>query len=479
MFDTLTQKFTSITSRLTGKRKLTEKNITEACGEVRRALIDADVNFRVVRDFVARVQEKALGLQAIPAVDPGQLFVKVVQDELEALLGPTDATVYFNPTGPTVILLAGLQGSGKTTTCAKLALYLKKKHGRHPLLVAADVQRPAAIKQLQVLGEQIETPVYAEPGGQPPVLCANAIDEAKRTGRDTLIIDTAGRLHIDEVLMQELADIRSRTQPHEIFLVVDAMVGQDAVNSAKEFNDRLEISGVILTKLDGDARGGAALSVKEVTGKTIKFVGVSEKLDGLEPFRPEGMAQRILGMGDIVALVEKAQENLDLEQQQVQLEKLTRGRFTLEDMLTQFEQVEKLGSFQSVIKMIPGASNLLGDEDIDEREILRLKAVIQSMTAAERERPEIIDNSRRKRIARGSGADPRDVSGLLKQHREMKRMMVGKGRFAGLLSTMFGGGGNGPQLQLPEGLGLPKPKKPKGPSRKEIRKRRKKGRRKR
>jgi signal recognition particle subunit SRP54 len=495
MFDSLTNKFTAIFDRLGGKQKLTEKNIGEACDEVRTALLDADVNFRVVRQFVKRVREKALGTEVIPGVTAGQIFIKIVQDEIEDLLGPTDSSIYFNPNGPTVILMAGLQGAGKTTTCAKLADFLRSKHGRHPMMVAADVQRPAAIEQLKVLGGQIDIPVYAEEdGAAPPDICEHALTEARKTGRDTVILDTAGRLHIDDALMEEIRQVRDRTRPHEIFLVCDAMVGQDAVNSAREFNESLEISGVIMTKLDGDARGGAALSVKHVTGKTIKFAGVSEKIDGLEPFYPDRMAQRILGMGDIASLVEEARKVFDQEQAQKQAEKMLAGDFTLEDMLVQFDQVQQMasgkGGMSGLLRMLPGASRMLqGADELDDKDFGRMKAIIQSMTKVERKRPELIDYSRRRRIARGSGVEEREVSQVLKQHREMKKIFSGRSKFFDMFKGLMGGGmpgmgggGGVPGMEVtPEMAQMLKQKAPKTKtkSRKDIRKERKKRKRKR
>jgi signal recognition particle subunit SRP54 len=347
-------------------------------------------------------------------------------------MGPVDTAIHFAPKGVTVILMAGLQGSGKTTTCGKLALMLKNKLKRKPLLVAADVRRPAAIDQLQKLGAQIDVPVFTEPGVEPPLICEHAVEAARREGRDTVVLDTAGRLHIDEEMMREVREVAQRTKPHEVYLVCDAMIGQDAVRSAREFNEQLELTGVILTKLDGDARGGAALSVKAVTGKPIKFIGVGEKLEGtLEPFRPEGMAGRVLGFGDVVSLVSRVQEHVDQEQAEALRAKLLENTFTLDDFLKQLGSVKKLGSMSDLLKMVPGMSTLVDGMDIDDGEIKRVEAVIQSMTPKERRRPEILNTMRRDRIAKGAGVERIDVDDLLKQFQGMKKMMDQMGRAGG------------------------------------------------
>ena len=437
MFETLSEKFTGIFSRLSFKRKLTERNVRDACEEVRVALLEADVHYGVAREFVKRVRDSALGLEITKGVEPGQQFVKIVHDGLVDLLGPTDSKIHFNPSGITVIMMAGLQGSGKTTTCAKLGVMLKKM-GRNPVLAAADVQRPAAVQQLIKLGEDIGVPFFAQEKGTPPEICRYALKIAGSMGADTVILDTAGRLHIDDDLMAELEQIAAETVPSEIFLVVDSMTGQDAVNSAKEFNDRLEISGVILTKLDGDARGGAALSVKAVTGKPVKFTGVGEKTDALEEFHPERMASRILGMGDVVSLVEKAQEKIDQEEALRLQERLLSQQFSLDDMLAQFRQVKKLGSMKDTLSMIPGISQMAGPMDFDERDFGRYEAILSSMTKEERGHPEIMEASRRSRIAKGSGTSTGDVQGILKQYREMKRLFSGKGKLAGMFGGMLG-----------------------------------------
>jgi signal recognition particle subunit SRP54 len=438
MFDALTEKLSGLVSKLRFKAKLTERNVADACEEVRIALLEADVNYAVAREFVNRVKDKALGLEVIQGVDPGQQFVKVVYDEMIALLGPTDSNIHFRPKGITVIMMAGLQGSGKTTTAAKLAVMLKKR-GRKPMLAAADVQRPAAIEQLKRLGESIDVPFFAEQKGKPEEICTFAIKIAEAMGLDTVILDTAGRLHVDEDLMQEVERISAATMPSEIFLVVDAMTGQDAVTSAKEFNERLEVSGLILTKLDGDARGGAALSIKAVSGKPVKFVGMGEKTDALEPFHPERMAGRILGMGDVVSLVEKAQEKIDQNEARRLQERMFSQQFTLEDMLQQFRQVRKLGSLKDTLAMIPGLSAMAGPMDVDEREFARFEATISSMTPEERAHPElVIDASRRNRIAKGSGTSPNDVMMLLKQYREIRKLFSGKGKLSGMFQGLLG-----------------------------------------
>jgi signal recognition particle subunit SRP54 len=437
MFESITETLTGIFGRMRGKGRLSEKNIREGLREVRMALLEADVSFKVVKDFIQRVTEKAVGEEVIRSVTPAQQVVKIVQDELTDLMGVTDTSIPFNPKGPTVIMLAGLQGSGKTTTCAKLARYLVRK-GRQPMLVAADIQRPGAVDQLKILGEEAKVPVYAEEGAPPPKICERAVKAAKKQGRDTVILDTAGRLHIDEPLMRELRDIVKRTKPHQTYLVADAMTGQDAVNSAGEFDRQLPLDAVILTKMDGDARGGAALSLRAVTGKPVKFVGVSERLDGLEEFHPDRMAQRILGMGDIVTLVEKAQEHIDQDQAEEMRQKLLEANFTLDDFLVQMGQIEKMGSIKDLMAMIPGLGQQMGEMDFDEGEIKRVKAIIQSMTPQEKETPNIIDGSRRYRIARGSGTTTSDVNELIKQFNGMKKMISGMTDQGGLMGRLGG-----------------------------------------
>ena len=422
MFESLSNNFQSLLGRLSGKSRITEANVKDALREVRVALLEADVNLGVARDFINRVKEKALGEDVIKGVDAGQMIVKIISDELVDLMGgPEAAPIGFSEAPPTVILMAGLQGTGKTTTCGKLALRLKKE-GRNPLLVAADLQRPAAVDQLETLGRELEVAVHAERDKKPPDVCANAVKKASADGHDVVILDTAGRLHVDDDLMNEVADVAKRTQPHEIFLVLDAMTGQDAVNSAKAFNERLELTGVILTKLDGDARGGAALSVKAVTGKPIKFVGVGEKLDKLDAFHPDRMAERILGMGDVVSLVEKAQEVIDEEEAQAQAEKMFLGSFTLEDFLGMITKIRSMGPMKDLLGMLPGMGNMQG-LNIDEKQFDRTQAIIQSMTLKERLHPEVINVSRRSRIARGSGTTVDLVNELLRNFKQMRKMM--------------------------------------------------------
>ena len=429
MFDALTNKFNSVFRGLSGRGKISEKNVRDSMREVRSALLEADVNYKVVKDFCDSVVEKAMGAQVIESLHPGQLMVKIVNDELTNLMGPVDSKIYFVSPGPTIVMLAGLQGSGKTTTAAKLARLLLKQ-GKNPLLVADDLQRPAAIEQLKTLGQQLDIPVYFEDSKDAVKVARNSVKFARQNGRDVVILDTAGRLHIDTELMGELGKICSAITPHQIFLVCDSMTGQDAVNSAKEFNEQLELDGVILTKLDGDARGGAALSVKAVTGKPIKFVGMGEKLDQLEEFYPDRMASRILGMGDVVTLVEKAQEQFSEEEAQKMQQKMAKGQFTFDDFLKQMQSLKKMGGIKDMLKMIPGVGSQMGAMDVDDKEITRLEAIVHSMTKDERRDPDIIDASRRRRIARGCGMEPSDVSGLVKtfnQSRQMMKAMSGMG----------------------------------------------------
>lgn len=423
MFEAITRRFTDIIGNIT-RKKITEGNIRETLREIRVALLEADVAFEVVKDFLATVEREALGERVLKGVNPGQQFISVVYEEMAKLMGPVDTRIHYAENGPTVILMAGLQGSGKTTTCGKLALLLKTEEKRRPLLVAADVQRPAAIDQLKKLGEQIGVPVFNEPGVKPPLICQHSLDHAKREGRDTIILDTAGRLHIDEAMMAEVKEVAALTQPHEIFLVCDSMTGQDAVKSAKHFNEQLALTGVILTKLDGDARGGAALSVKSITGKPIKFVGVGEKLEGtLKPFRPDGMAQRILGFGDVLQLVEDARKVVKAEEAEELQNKLLSAQFTFDDFLKQISAVKKMGSMKDLLKMVPGISSHVDEIGIEDKELLQVEAIIQSMTKKERERPEILNTSRRDRIARGAGVSRGDVDGLIKQFQMMKKFM--------------------------------------------------------
>jgi signal recognition particle subunit SRP54 len=422
VFDTLTQKLESVLKRLRGQGRISEANIAETLREVRKVLLDADVNYKVVKQFIESVQQKALGHEVVSSVAPGQLIVKIIYDELVALMGTAKADITLSQTPPSVIMIAGLQGSGKTTFAGKLANMLKSK-GRSPLLVAADVYRPAAIDQLMMLGAQIEVPVFMSRTESAIDIAKNSIDHARKNARDTVIIDTAGRLHIDEEMMREVEAIKSSVQPHEILFVVDAMTGQDAVNTAKAFHDRLNFDGVVLTKLDGDTRGGAALSIRSVVEKPIKFVGTGEKLDALEPFYPDRMASRILGMGDIVTLVEKAQQSFDQEKAQQLEQKIRTSQFTLEDFYTQLQEVKKMGPLSQVLSMIPGASKLGNVNDVDDKELKYVEAIILSMTVEERQHPGIINGSRRKRIAMGSGTSVQEVNKLLKQFFEMQKMM--------------------------------------------------------
>jgi signal recognition particle subunit SRP54 len=420
MFESLTQNLNGVFKKLRGKGVISEKNTRDAMREIRMALLEADVSYKVVKDFMAKCQERALGQDVLRSVSPGQQIVKIVNDQLVELMGPGDHTIAFSSHGPTVVMVCGLQGSGKTTTCGKLAKYLQQK-GHAPMLVAADVQRPAAIEQLRVLGRQLNVPVYAEEGGRPPRICQRSLKQAREENCDVVILDTAGRLHVDDALMEELQDIRKRVEPHDILFVCDAMTGQDAVTSASEFNDRLGIDGVILTKLDGDARGGAALSVKAVMGKPIKFVGVGEKLENLEEFHPDRMASRILGMGDVVSFVEKIQTDIDAEQAMILEEKIRKRTLTLEDFLGQLQQMKKLGNLGDLMSLMPGMGGV--DFSLVEGELPKVEAIIRSMTPHERTHPDAIDSSRRRRIALGSGVNTQQVNGLLKQFRQMKKMM--------------------------------------------------------
>ncbi len=423
MFDALTEKFNNMFRGLSGRGRISEANVRDAMRQVRTALLEADVNYKVVKDFCESVVQKALGAEVIKSLHPSQLMVKIVHDELTNLMGPVDSKIYYVSPGPTVIMLAGLQGSGKTTTAGKLAKYLISK-GKQPLMIADDLYRPAAIEQLKTLGKQLNIPVYAEEDSKNAVAVArNGIKQAKKTGRDVVILDTAGRLHIDEAMMEELRKVNQVIMPHQIYLVCDAMTGQDAVNSAKAFNEQLELDGVILTKLDGDARGGAALSVKAVTGKPIKFIGVGEKLDNLEEFHPDRMAGRILGMGDVVSLVEKAQEQFDEKEAEKMQEKMAKGLFTFDDFLKQMGAMRKMGGMKSIMKLIPGLGSQMAGMDIDEKEIKRIEAIVHSMTKEERRNPDVISSSRRRRIARGSGTETTDVSGLVKTFNQTRQMM--------------------------------------------------------
>ncbi|MGE7931671.1 signal recognition particle protein [Viridibacillus arvi] len=425
-FEGLAERLQGTISKIKGKGKVTEQDVKEMMREVRFALIEADVNLKVVKSFIKRVSERAIGQDVMKSLTPGQQVIKIVKDELTELMGGEQSPIKFSQKPPTVILMVGLQGAGKTTTTGKLANVLRKKYNRKPLLVAADIYRPAAIKQLQTLGDQLSLPVFALGTEVSPVdIVRQALEHAKEEHHDVVLIDTAGRLHIDENLMQELKDIRALREPDEVFLVVDSMTGQDAVNVANSFNEAVGITGVVLTKLDGDTRGGAALSIRSVTEKPIKFVGMGEKMDALEPFHPERMASRILGMGDVMSLIEKAQANVDEDKAREMEEKFRTQSFTFDDFLDQMSQVKKMGPLDEILKMLPGANKIKGLENakIDDKQIGHIEAIILSMTPAEKTNPEIINSSRKKRIAKGSGCSVQEINRLLKQFEDMKKMM--------------------------------------------------------
>lgn len=439
-FEGITSKLQGIFKKLTGKGKLSEKEVKEAMREIKLALLEADVNFAVVKSFIKTATERAVGAEVLESLTPGQQIIKIVNEELTALMGGTSAKLEFGTIKPAVILMAGLQGAGKTTMSAKLAAYIKKQYGKSPLLAACDVYRPAAIKQLQVLGEKIDVPVFERGQGNPLEIAKEALEFAQSRLMDVVIVDTAGRLHVDESMMREITELKAELKPAEVLLVIDAMTGQDAVNVAKSFNDALEITGVVLTKLDGDTRGGAALSVKAVTGKPIKFSGTGEKLADIEPFHPDRMASRILGMGDMLTLIEKAQQTFD-EKKALEMEaKLRRDEFTLDDFLEQFEQIKNIGSYDQIFGMLGVNQGQLQGASVDEKQIARMEAIIKSMTPKERRKPDIINASRRKRIAAGSGTSIQDVNRLLKQFEMTRKLMrrftggkmkrtKGKGRF--------------------------------------------------
>ncbi|NLI91404.1 MAG: signal recognition particle protein [Peptococcaceae bacterium] len=422
MFEGLSEKLQATFKRLRGKGRLTEADVNEAMREVRVALLEADVNFKVVKDLISRIKERAIGQEVLESLTPGQQVVKIVHEEMISLMGGSESKIQISSKPPTVIMLVGLQGAGKTTHGAKLA-NLMKKQGKRPLLVACDIYRPAAIKQLEVLGEQIKVPVFSLGQISPVKIAGDSLEHARKNGNDVLIIDTAGRLHINEELMDELSNIREKVQPNEILLVVDAMTGQDAVNVAEAFHNQLGLDGVILSKLDGDTRGGAALSVKAVTGCPIKFAGMGEKIDALEVFHPDRMASRILGMGDVLTLIEKAQQNFDEKKAREMEEKIRKQELTLEDFLDQIKQLRSMGPLSSILEMIPGMGKQLKDVQIDENEFNRAEAIIYSMTPEERRKPLIIKDSRKKRIAKGSGTTIQDVGKLLKQYEQTKKMM--------------------------------------------------------
>ena len=440
MFENLSEKLERSFKVLRGEGKITELNIAETLKEVRKALLDADVNYRVAKQFVDDVKQKALGQNVLTAVKPGQQMIKIVYDELTALMGGEAQDINLKG-NPTVILMSGLQGSGKTTFTGKLANLLKTKRGKNPLVVACDVYRPAAIEQLKVLAEQIGVPAYSEEGNQNPVVIAqNAIKQAQANGNDVVIVDTAGRLAIDEQMMNEIASLKEALQPHEILFVVDSMTGQDAVNTAKEFNERLNFDGVILTKLDGDTKGGAALSIRNVVNKPIKFIGTGEKIDALDVFHPSRMADRILGMGDVRSLVERAKAQIDEEEARKLQKKIAKNQFDFNDFLSQIQQIKKMGNLKDLASMIPGVGKMIKDIDIDDNAFKGIEAIIYSMTPAERKNPQIIDGSRRKRIAAGSGTSIQEVNKLLKQFEDTRKMMKFMNSSAGKnMARMMGG----------------------------------------
>ncbi len=439
MFDNLSERLEKSFKILKGEGRITEVNVAETLKDIRRALLDADVNYKTAKDFTTNVKEKALGQDVLNSVKPGQMLTKIVHDELAELMGGTKVDINIT-SKPSIILIAGLQGSGKTTFTGKLANLLKTKKARNPLLVAGDVYRPAAIEQLKVLGEQVNVPVYTEEGNNNPVeLAKNGVKKAKEDGNDIIIIDTAGRLAVDEAMMNEITAIKKAVNPDEILFVVDSMTGQDAVNTAKEFNDRLDFDGVVLTKLDGDTRGGAALSIRTVVNKPIKFVGMGEKMDALDVFHPERMADRILGMGDIVSLVEKAQEQYDEEEARKLQKKIAKNQFDFNDFISQIQQIKKMGNLKDLAGMIPGVGKALKNVDIDDDAFNGIEAIIKSMTPDERSNPTIINGSRRKRIATGSGTNIQEVNRLIKQFdetRKMMKMLSGAGNMKKMMRNM-------------------------------------------
>lgn len=437
-FEGLSGKLNAVFGKLKGHGKLTEKDIKEAMREVRMALLDADVSFKVAKDFVNKVSEKALGARVMESLTPAQQVIDIVRSELVELMGNTTAKLDFPSKPPCIIMMCGLQGAGKTTHCAKLAKWLMGQN-RRPLLVACDVYRPAAIDQLKIVGEKVGARVFEEGQGNPVEIAKHGVKYAKDQGFDTVLLDTAGRLHIDETLMDELKNIKSETQPNEILLVVDSMTGQDAVNVAQSFNEALDITGVILTKLDGDTRGGAALTVLAITGKPIKFAGIGEKADDIEPFYPDRMASRILGMGDVLTLIDKAKASFDEKEAEKTVKRLEENKFDLNDLYAQFVQIEKMGNIRSLLNMIPGVAGKVKDEDIDEKKMPHTKAIITSMTKREREKPSIIDAKRKRRIAAGSGTSVEEVNQLLRQFEQMQKMM-----------KQMGFGGKGKKRRLPK-----------------------------
>ena len=443
MFESLSEKLNTVFNRLSGKGRLTEKDVDDGLREVRLALLEADVNFRVARDFVQKVRERAVGSQTLESLSPGQQIVKIVNEELIAILGGESSRLAGSDSPPSVLMLVGLQGSGKTTTAAKLALHLKRG-GHRALLVAGDLRRPAAVEQLVTLGKQLDVPVYSEGQGASALdACRQGVQKARDTGAAWVILDTGGRLQIDDEMMEELEEIRRATSPSELLMVVDAMTGQDAVNSAQSFHDRIGLTGLVMTKLDGDARGGAALSITQVTGLPVKFIGTGERADALEPFHPDRLASRILGMGDVLTLVEKAQETMDQERAREMERKFRRATFNLEDFLEQLHQVNRMGPISQVLEMIPGFSSLsrrMSPEELDGKRMKTMEAIVYSMTPRERRSPEILNGSRRRRIARGSGTTPQQVNQLLNQFRQMQKVMkqVSSGKMPRGIGGLFG-----------------------------------------
>ncbi len=436
-FEGLSSRLQEITRKLKGKARITEDDLKEVLREVKLALLEADVNYKIVKEFVATIQEKALGQDVLKSLTPGQQVIKIVKDEMVSLLGGEESKINFTPNPPTVIMLVGLQGSGKTTTAGKLANIIRKQ-GKKPLLVACDVYRPAAIKQLEVVGKQLDIPVYTnESTKDVNIIAKQAMNVAISKLNDVIIIDTAGRLQIDEALMQELKDLKSNVKPHEILLVVDSMTGQDAVNIADTFNKDLGIDGIVLTKLDGDTRGGAALSVKKITGRPIKFAATGEKLSDIEVFHPERMASRILGMGDVLSIIEKAEETFDLEEAQKLEQKLKKQSFDLDDYLGQLRQMKKMGSFSSILKMIPGLGSKLKDVEVDDKEFLRIEAIICSMTKEERRNPKVLNGSRRLRIAKGSGTSVEQINKFMKSFEMTQKMMKEMTSNKGMMKKMM------------------------------------------
>ncbi|TAN44081.1 MAG: signal recognition particle protein [Nitrospirae bacterium] len=443
MFETLSDKLDSIFKKLKGRGLLKEEDVDVALKEIRLALLEADVNFKVVKDFVEKVREKAVGKEVLESLSPGQQVVKIVHETLCDFLGASNTRIQLAPNPPTVLMMIGLQGSGKTTTSAKLARFFKKE-GRRPMLVAADLQRPAAIDQLITLGKQLDIPVfYSKESKNPVAVCGDALKQAKLDGRDIVILDTAGRLHINEELMQELKDVRNSAVPKEVLLVADAMTGQDAVNMAKSFNEQIGIDGVILTKMDGDARGGAALSIRSVTGKPIKFLGMGEKIDMLEPFHPDRIAGRILGMGDVLTLIESAQQSFDQKEAEKLQKKMLEDSFSFDDLKDQLKKLRSMGPLENILGMIPGLNKAVKDVKVDEREFVRIEAIINSMTMKERNNVNLLNGSRKKRIAMGSGTSVADVNRLVKQYLDMKKMM-----------KMFKGGKGMKGFRMPRGFGF-------------------------